>query len=43
VDSKKLAKKMYEFSPDIVSQGVGSVASLALELKKTQRFFLWWD
>lgn len=43
VDSKKLAKKMYEFCPDIVSQGVGGVSRLALELKKTQRFFFWWD
>lgn len=42
-DSKKLAKKMNEFCPDIVSQGVGDVSRLALELKKSQRFFLWWD
>jgi len=43
VDSKKLAKKMYEFCPDIVDQGTGDVSRLALELKKTQRFFFWWD
>jgi ankyrin repeat protein len=42
-DSKKLAKQMYEFCPDIVNQGVQDVSRLALELKKTQRFFFWWD
>ena len=43
VDSKKLAKKMYEFCPDIVDQGTGEVSRLAHELEKTQRFFFWWD
>jgi ankyrin repeat protein len=43
VDSKKLAKQMYEFCPDIVTQGTQDVSRLALELKKTQRFFFWWD
>ncbi len=42
-DSKKLAKQMYEFCPDIVDQGTGEVSRLALELRKTQRFFFWWD
>lgn len=42
-DSKKLAKEMDEFCSDIVDQGVGDVSRLALELKKTQRFFFWWD
>jgi len=42
-DSKQLAKKMYEFCSDIVDQGVGDIARLALELKKTQKFFFWWD
>jgi ankyrin repeat protein len=42
-DSRKLAKKMYEFCPDIVDQGTGDVPRLAVELKKTRRFFFWWD
>lgn len=42
-DSKQLAKQMYEFCSDIVDQGVGDVARLALELKKTQKFYFWWD
>ncbi len=43
MDSKQLAKKMYDFCPDIVSQGTETVSRLALELKKKQRFFFWWD
>lgn len=42
-DSKKLVKRMYEFCPDIVDQGLGDVSRLALELKKKQQFFFWWD
>ncbi len=42
-DSKKLAKQIFEFCPDVVTQGTGDVPSLALELRKTRRFFLWWD
>jgi hypothetical protein len=34
---------MYEFCPDIVGQGVGSVAGLAKELNKSQKFYFWWD
>jgi hypothetical protein len=42
-NSRQLAKKMYEFCPDIVGQGVGSVAGLAKELNKSQKFYFWWD
>ena len=42
-NSRTLAKQMYEFCPDIVDQGVGSVAGLAINLQKTQEFFFWWD
>ncbi|MEW6305884.1 MAG: ankyrin repeat domain-containing protein [Verrucomicrobiota bacterium] len=42
-NSRQLAKKMYEFCPDIVDQGVGTVAGLAKELQKSQVFFFWWD
>jgi ankyrin repeat protein len=40
---RKLAKKMYEFCPDIVDQGTGSVPELVMELKKSNRLYLWWD
>ena len=42
-NTRRLAQKMYEFCPDIVTQGTGDVARLALELKKSQRFYFWWD
>jgi hypothetical protein len=42
-NSRKLAEEMCEFCPDIVNQGTGEVSRLANELKKTQKFFFWWD
>lgn len=39
----RLAKAFYEFCPDIVDQGCGTVTALADELKKSQTFFFWWD
>ena len=41
-DSPGLAKRMYQFCPDIVDQGVGSVPALARELQKGTLYF-WWD
>ena len=40
---RKLAHQMYEFCPDIVDQGVGSVKDLARLLEKDEYFFFWWD
>lgn len=39
----ELAKRMYEFCPDIVDQGVGDVKALAAELRKSHDLFFWWD
>jgi len=41
-DRKSLARRMYHFCPDIVDQGVSSVAKLAEELRKGELYF-WWD
>jgi hypothetical protein len=41
-DPDVLAKRMYEFCPDIVDQGVDTVDRLAVELRKGALFF-WWD
>jgi hypothetical protein len=41
-NSAALAKRMYEFCPDIVDQGTGSVEALAEELAKGRLYF-WWD
>jgi hypothetical protein len=42
-DLKAFAEEVYEFSPDAVDQGWGSVEGLIKEIKKTNRLFLWWD
>ena len=41
-DPKALARRMYQFCPDIVDQGVGDVSKLAGELRKGSLYF-WWD
>jgi hypothetical protein len=41
-DPQGLAKRMYQFCPDIVDQGVGDVSKLAKELQKGSLYF-WWD
>jgi hypothetical protein len=41
-DTRTLARRMYEFCPDIVDQGVESVDQLAAELEKGA-FYFWWD
>ena len=38
----ELAKRMYQFCPDIVDQGVGTVKKLAGELRNGRLYF-WWD
>jgi hypothetical protein len=41
-DPPALARKMYQFCPDIVDQGVETVKALARELEKGKLYF-WWD
>jgi hypothetical protein len=43
-DTRAMAKRMYEFCSDIVTQGVGSVAALAKSLKGDRpKLYFWWD
>lgn len=42
-DPSGLAARMYDFCPDIVDQGVGSVDALASELRSTRSLYFWWD
>ncbi len=42
-NTRGLAQKIYEFCPDIVTQGSGDIARLALALNKSQSFYFWWD
>jgi hypothetical protein len=41
-DPGGLARRMYEFCPDIVDQGTGTVEKLAAEVQKGNLYF-WWD
>ena len=41
-DPSALAKRMYQFCPDIVDQGTESINNLARELEKGALYF-WWD
>lgn len=42
-DTMAFARAISSFAPDTVTHGPGSVERLSSEIKKTQRFFLWWD
>ncbi len=37
------AEEVYEFSPDTVDQGAGSIEGLMKEIRKTNRLSLLWD
>ena len=36
-------EEVYDFCPDAVDQGPGSIAELVKEIQKTKKLFLWWD
>lgn len=42
-DLAAFARDLYEFCPDIVDQGVGSVEALEETVDVTGRVYLWWD
>jgi len=42
-DAARLANEQYLYCPDIVDQGVGSVATLAKALRHSTRWYFWWD
>ncbi|MEH7443509.1 DUF4253 domain-containing protein [Bacillus sp. JJ1122] len=42
-DLKSFAKEIYQFCPDIVDQGTGSLEGLIEELEESKKLFLWWD
>jgi hypothetical protein len=42
-DPDALAKRMYQFCPDIVDQGIGSVRALARDLRTVGTLYFWWD
>jgi len=42
-DFSDFAEELYKFCPDIVDQGVRTVAELEEQIVVTGRVFLWWD
>ena len=42
-DAEGLAQRFNAFCPDIVTQGTGTVAALARELKRSGELYCWWD
>jgi hypothetical protein len=42
-NSRKLARRIFEFCPDAVYENSGTLAALALSLKRRKEFLLWWD
>jgi hypothetical protein len=38
-----LAREMYEYCPDIVDQGTGTLSALAAELMVSDLWYFWWD
>ncbi len=42
-DLAAFAEEVYDFCPDAVDQGPGSVSGLVKDIQTTRRLFLWWD
>lgn len=42
-DVRNFAEEIYQFCPDSVDQGVGSVEALAKYIQTNRGVFLWWD
>jgi hypothetical protein len=42
-DLGAFAKELYEFCPDLIDQGFGSLATLEHHLRATRRVHFWWD
>ena len=42
-DWQSFAAEVFEFAPDVVRQGAGSVAALADELKRLGGVYIWWQ
>lgn len=42
-DLNKFAADVYEFCPDVIDQGFGSMKALKKSIKNYQYLYLWWD
>jgi hypothetical protein len=43
VEALRLAREMYEYCPDVIEQGAGTLSNLAAGLMTTNWWFFWWD
>lgn len=43
VDWNVFAKEVYEFCPDVVDQGTGTLEALETDMKESRTLYLWWD
>jgi hypothetical protein len=41
--SRTVARRIFEFCPDAVTELTGSLPALALSIKRRREFLLWWD
>jgi hypothetical protein len=42
-DMTAFAEEVYDFCPDALDKGPGSIGELAKDIQKTKKLFLWWD
>jgi hypothetical protein len=42
-DMREFANDVYEFCPDVVDQGIGSVEALEQAIRDHKHVYLWWD
>jgi hypothetical protein len=42
-DMREFGEEVYEFCPDVVEQGTGTVEALSVEMTRTNSVYLWWD
>ena len=42
-DLKKFTKEIYEFCPDVIDQGYGSMKDMIKNYKEDKYFWMWWD
>jgi Domain of unknown function (DUF4253) len=42
-DMGAFAREVFQFAPDVVTQGTGTVGALAVEIRKSGGVYLWWD
>ncbi len=42
-DLKKFCSRVYEFCPDVIDQGYGTMEAMLEDIEASQYFWMWWD